>query len=186
MRRGLVSLLVRLYPRAWRRRYGVEFGALLAQQPLRLATLVDVVRGARDAHRTAARQRAQPRWASASVATVPASREPQGEGEEREMPRTSPMTRRDKSLLCSFCGKRQDQVQRLIAGPGVYICNACISLCNEILAEAPSPSLPLQGEGHAARGLCRGGTHRVTTPWWRRLLGRFGVWQTDLQLNVDS
>jgi ATP-dependent Clp protease ATP-binding subunit ClpX len=38
--------------------------------------------------------------------------------------------------LCSFCGKNQDQVHRLIAGPnGVFICDECIRLCNEILAE---------------------------------------------------
>jgi ribosomal protein L37AE/L43A len=36
---------------------------------------------------------------------------------------------------CSFCGKRQDQVRRLIAGPGVWICNECVVLCVEILAK---------------------------------------------------
>jgi len=36
--------------------------------------------------------------------------------------------------VCSFCGKHQDQVRRLIAGPGVFICDSCIQLCNEILA----------------------------------------------------
>jgi len=40
------------------------------------------------------------------------------------------------SYRCSFCGKVQDQVARLIAGPGgVYICNECIDLCSEILVE---------------------------------------------------
>ena len=38
-------------------------------------------------------------------------------------------------MKCSFCGKYQDQVKRLIAGPGVYICDECIELCNEIIAE---------------------------------------------------
>jgi len=38
-------------------------------------------------------------------------------------------------LACSFCGKRQQQVKKLVAGPGVYICDECIDLCNEILAE---------------------------------------------------
>ena len=38
-------------------------------------------------------------------------------------------------LACSFCGKSQTQVQKLIAGPGVYICDECIDLCNEILTE---------------------------------------------------
>jgi ATP-dependent Clp protease ATP-binding subunit ClpX len=40
-----------------------------------------------------------------------------------------------KGLKCSFCGKYQDQVRRLIAGPSVYICDECIELCNEIIAE---------------------------------------------------
>ena len=38
-------------------------------------------------------------------------------------------------LKCSFCGKQQEQVKRLIAGPGVYICDECIELCNEIIEE---------------------------------------------------
>ena len=41
----------------------------------------------------------------------------------------------DKHLRCSFCGKSKDAVQKFISGPNVYICNECISLCNEILAE---------------------------------------------------
>lgn len=41
----------------------------------------------------------------------------------------------DKQLRCSFCGKPQDQVRRLIAGPNVYICNECIELCTEIIEE---------------------------------------------------
>jgi len=44
--------------------------------------------------------------------------------------------RRGKAdLACSFCGKSQKQVKKLVAGPGVYICDECIDLCNEILAE---------------------------------------------------
>ncbi|KLU59548.1 ATP-dependent Clp protease ATP-binding subunit ClpX [Peptococcaceae bacterium CEB3] len=38
-------------------------------------------------------------------------------------------------LKCSFCGKTQDQVKKLVAGPGVYICDECIELCNEIIEE---------------------------------------------------
>ncbi|MGI9039152.1 MAG: ATP-dependent Clp protease ATP-binding subunit ClpX [Gemmatimonadota bacterium] len=41
----------------------------------------------------------------------------------------------DKHLRCSFCGKSKDSVKKFISGPNVYICNECISLCNEILAE---------------------------------------------------
>ncbi|MBE6061992.1 MAG: ATP-dependent Clp protease ATP-binding subunit ClpX [Clostridium butyricum] len=40
-----------------------------------------------------------------------------------------------KQLKCSFCGKTQEQVKRLIAGPGVYICDECIELCSEIIAD---------------------------------------------------
>lgn len=40
-----------------------------------------------------------------------------------------------ESLSCSFCGKSQDEVKKLIAGPNVFICNECIELCNEILKE---------------------------------------------------
>ena len=39
----------------------------------------------------------------------------------------------NEQLLCSFCGKSQRQVKKLIAGPGVYICDECIDLCNEII-----------------------------------------------------
>ena len=39
------------------------------------------------------------------------------------------------TLRCSFCGKSQNEVQKLIAGPQVYICNECIDICNEIIAD---------------------------------------------------
>jgi len=48
------------------------------------------------------------------------------------------MSRRDttqENLTCSFCGKSQDEVKKLIAGPAVYICDECIELCNDIVAE---------------------------------------------------
>jgi hypothetical protein len=38
-------------------------------------------------------------------------------------------------LLCSFCGKNKDQVEKLIAGPAVYICDQCVALCDDIIAE---------------------------------------------------
>ncbi|MCC6832489.1 MAG: ATP-dependent Clp protease ATP-binding subunit ClpX [Thermoleophilia bacterium] len=44
-------------------------------------------------------------------------------------------TEQNEQLLCSFCGKSQRQVKKLIAGPGVYICDECIDLCNEIIDE---------------------------------------------------
>jgi endopeptidase Clp ATP-binding regulatory subunit ClpX/ATP-dependent Clp endopeptidase proteolytic subunit ClpP len=57
------------------------------------------------------------------------------------------MSKYDSYLKCSFCGKSQEQVRKLIAGPGVYICDECVELCNEILDEelfdsnsAPTPT----------------------------------------------
>jgi ATP-dependent Clp protease ATP-binding subunit ClpX len=47
-------------------------------------------------------------------------------------------------LKCSFCGKSQKQVKKLIAGPGVYICDECIDLCNEIIEEELSESAELK------------------------------------------
>src|SRR5678815_2801249 len=47
-----------------------------------------------------------------------------------------PIEKRDgASLTCSFCGKAQKEVKKLIAGPTVYICDECIGLCNDIIAE---------------------------------------------------
>ena len=46
-------------------------------------------------------------------------------------------------LLCSFCGKDQNHVRKLIAGPTVYICDECVDLCNDILEEEKSSSGPL-------------------------------------------
>ena len=56
------------------------------------------------------------------------------------------MAKFDAHLKCSFCGKSQDQVRKLIAGPGVYICDECIDLCNEILDEEL-----VEGQGHGSR-----------------------------------
>ena len=42
---------------------------------------------------------------------------------------------KEKSLFCSFCGKNQTEVKKLIAGPSVFICNECVDLCNDIIIE---------------------------------------------------
>jgi ClpX C4-type zinc finger len=47
-----------------------------------------------------------------------------------------------RDTRCSFCGKRRDQVKKLVAGPGVYICDQCIALCNEVIAEDSRPAPP--------------------------------------------
>ncbi len=40
-----------------------------------------------------------------------------------------------KTLYCSFCGKSQHEVRKLIAGPSVFVCNECVALCNDIIRE---------------------------------------------------
>jgi hypothetical protein len=76
------------------------------------------------------------------------------------------MKRGRQHYRCSFCGKPQDAARRIIAGPNAYICNECIILCNEIIAEQEQmPPMSLTREQGTA------GRLRVI-PWWRRLLGR--------------
>ena len=41
----------------------------------------------------------------------------------------------NKNVRCSFCGKTQENVKRIIAGPGVYICNECVGLCSNIIED---------------------------------------------------
>ena len=62
---------------------------------------------------------------------------PQGGNERTRMAKND-----DKTIRCTFCGKQQDEVHRLIAGPGVYICNECVELCHEIIEE-DAESAPL-------------------------------------------
>jgi ATP-dependent Clp protease ATP-binding subunit ClpX len=62
------------------------------------------------------------------------------------------------SANCTFCGKREDQVKKLVAGPGVFICDQCIELCAEILRE-DGPSAP----GPAVR---RSSTRRPARSGW--------------------
>ncbi len=57
----------------------------------------------------------------------------------------------DSHLKCSFCGKSQEQVRKLIAGPGVYICDECVDLCNEILDEELFDSSTAQAQPSARR-----------------------------------
>src|SRR3954470_23027660 len=49
------------------------------------------------------------------------------------------------SLRCSFCGKGQKEVKKLIAGPGVYICDECIDLCNDIISEEKERETQVKG-----------------------------------------
>src|SRR5881396_1439891 len=71
---------------------------------------------------------------------------------------------------CSFCGKSQNQVKKLVAGPGVFICDECVQLCNEVINEAAPPD---SGTG-ASRARFRARTSsgsRCTwaSRWLRRL-----------------
>ncbi|HZF83128.1 MAG TPA: ClpX C4-type zinc finger protein, partial [Burkholderiaceae bacterium] len=54
----------------------------------------------------------------------------------------------EKTLYCSFCGKSQHEVKKLIAGPSVFICDECIDLCNEIIRD----ELPAGEESREGRG----------------------------------
>lgn len=61
----------------------------------------------------------------------------------------------EKDLVCSFCGKHQDEVERMIIGPGVNICSECIGLCADLLSDKPdhsgSSSRPSRGSASRAR-----------------------------------
>jgi hypothetical protein len=50
--------------------------------------------------------------------------------------------RKRKRLYCSFCRRSDAEVEKLIAGPGVHICDACVDLCNHILDGKPIPAFP--------------------------------------------
>ncbi|PLS68459.1 MAG: ATP-dependent Clp protease ATP-binding subunit ClpX [Cyanobacteria bacterium M5B4] len=73
------------------------------------------------------------------------------------------MPKYEAHLKCSFCGKSQEQVRKLIAGPGVYICDECVDLCNEILDEELLPSQPRREQKEKRK---RGSTnfHQVPKP----------------------
>ena len=60
---------------------------------------------------------------------------------------------KDKNLRCSFCGKSQDEVERMIIGPGVNICSECIGLCHDLLSDKPDQP--------KSAGPARGGANRA-------------------------
>lgn len=51
-----------------------------------------------------------------------------------------PKNDNDKTIRCSFCGKKQQEVKRIVAGPGVFICDECVELCMEIVHDTPEPA----------------------------------------------
>jgi hypothetical protein len=58
-----------------------------------------------------------------------------------DSPGVAPGAGQLSTLSCSFCTKDKDSVAKLVAGPGVYICNECIDLCNQILDTEPMPQM---------------------------------------------
>lgn len=70
---------------------------------------------------------------------------------------------KEKNLICSFCGKRQDEVERMIIGPGVNICNECIDLCHSLI-EGETPTEPKLARSKNARKAAREQELRVLTP----------------------
>src|ERR687890_732492 len=84
---------------------------------------------------------ARPDRSTALDVRLPAGRPPPAEPEEPPVARIGDG---GDLLKCSFCGKSQKQVKKLIAGPGVYICDECIDLCNEIIEEELSESSDLK------------------------------------------
>ena len=113
--------LLRLYPRRWRERYEAELEAVLEEHRVGWATLADLLVGAMDAR---------------------LDRELNAQEEARAMSGV-----RRKNIRCSFCGKGADQVRRLIAGPGIYICDACIALCNDIIGKETAEAADGNGAG---------------------------------------
>jgi len=55
----------------------------------------------------------------------------------------------NSTLYCSFCGKSQHEVNKLIAGPTVFICNECVDLCTDIIREESKSGIVKAGEGGA-------------------------------------
>ncbi len=54
-------------------------------------------------------------------------------------------------ITCSFCGKTEDQVKKIIAGPNVYICNECVDLCKQILADEAAAHQQERSQDHPQR-----------------------------------
>ncbi len=74
----------------------------------------------------------------------------------RKKTKENPQPASQEDLHCSFCSKRQAQVAKLIAGPKVYICDECVSLCDDILAEEHAKAEP-QPEARSEPGAPRRG-----------------------------
>ena len=60
--------------------------------------------------------------------------------EKYELPEASPRDEGEAAVYCSFCGKSQHEVRKLVAGPKVFICDECIQLCTEVISDRPPPA----------------------------------------------
>jgi ATP-dependent Clp protease ATP-binding subunit ClpX len=85
--------------------------------------------------------------------------------------------RRQTQISCSFCGKPRDEVRRLVAGPGVFICTDCVRLSSEILAieAGPPPSIPPNQDDRSRTGLVM---KLPAGERWRGLVRRVRRWRT--------
>jgi len=119
--------------------------ALLEDHPVRWRTLADLV-----------------------VAALAARLAP----ERREKEERTMAQRGRGYTRCSFCGKGQDKVRRLVAGPGVYICDSCIELCHEVLAMDAGKPRPQAPGGPPPTPPTVSGRRRPV--WLRRILGGRG------------
>ena len=75
-----------------------------------------------------------------------------------------PRNNDDKSIRCSFCGKYSGEVERMIAGPGVYICNECVELCNEVLDDEPAPRHERPSKNPAKRSSVASAQQEIPRP----------------------
>lgn len=100
----------------------------------------------------------------------------------------------DGSKRCSFCGKRQDQVARMVLGPGVQVCDECVDLLNQILAK-DLPSWPWQHEAEwtpPGTRPSRSAAGDATGPTWLvmkispELDGKLNRWWVDVMAGDDS
>jgi hypothetical protein len=73
-------------------------------------------------------------------------------------------------LKCSFCGKLQEQVKRLVAGPGVYICDECVGLCSEIIEEENQQEMDEANDGHRDKFLDTEDTQESLNKYWKNKL----------------
>lgn len=101
------------------------------------------------------------------------------------------MSKYDSHLRCSFCGKSQEYVRKLIAGPGVYICDECVELCNEILEEeffdsSKTASVTSQSEVRESYGQGQPAVKRDRKPAKSKATGAHLLKPMEIKQNLDN